>query len=190
MALDQVTLGLVAAGVRHGYAIQRHVSGALGGRGTVQRSHVYAALRALERRGFVTVHEGPSSRPPRRMLRATPSGTSWLRAWLDREPCDAATIALRTLLVKTAIRALLEDTPSRREIAAERALRRPYATGRREAEARLRSTSSAGPIASLVAERTRRRVEVELWLLGQLDARWPLPPCVPFRRRRPGSASR
>lgn len=177
MALEHLVLGLVAGGVRHGYAIWRHVDDALGGRGTVQRSHVYAALAALECRCLV-VASGvrANGRAGRRAFDATAAGGAWLRQWLDRAPCDATLVLQRALFVKLAVRALLGERPSRREVAAERAARR--ATQDRGADSR--------PLVRLLRERARRHAEAELWLLEQLEVE--IPP--PATGSRSGSASR
>lgn len=177
MALEHLVLGLVAGGVRHGYAIWRHVDDALGGRGTVQRSHVYAALATLERRRLVVAGEVPATgRAGRRAFDATAAGGTWLRAWLDRAPRDATLVVQRALFVKLAVRALLGERPSRREVAAERAAR--HAIPDRAVASR--------PLLCLLRERARRHAEAELWLLERLEAAG-LPPAT---RARSGSASR
>ncbi|MBY0279562.1 PadR family transcriptional regulator [Candidatus Binatia bacterium] len=179
MALAHLVLGLVAGGVRHGYAIERHLAAALGGRATVQRSHVYAALRALARSGFVSA--GDDTRigcKRRRSFRTTPGGDESLRAWLDREPSDAASFLRRTLLAKLIVRATLSEQPSRREVGRERALRRSHLSERTAMQKR---GHAAGPsvLEALLAERARRHLEVELWLLERVDARHPLRGATP-----------
>lgn len=191
MALEHLVLGLVASGVQHGYAIERRIARALGGRGTVQRSHVYAALRGLEGRGFVAACAvRPAGRPGRRTVATTPSGARWLGAWLDREPSDAAVLLRRTLLIKSVLRALLDERPSRREIGAERALRRQRVLARR-ATGRTRDGAPGGDgLTELLDRRACIALEVELWLLDRLEAPRPLAVGDALRRRRPGSASR
>lgn len=177
MALEHLVLGLVAGGVRHGYAIWRRVDEALGARGTVQRSHVYAALAALERRSLVVACEAPANgRARRRAFVVTAAGDARLRAWLDRTPSDATLVVQRALFVKLAVRALLGARPSRRDVEAERAARRAIPD----------RFAASGPLVRLLRERARRRVEVELWLLGQLETA--VPPAA--TRARSESASR
>ena len=160
MALEHLVLGLVAGGVRHGYAIGRRIDDALVGRATVQRSHVYAALAALERRGLAVARmEGATGRR-RRTFDPTPAGRTRLAAWLARRPADAAAVLHRSLLVKLAVRALLDDLPSRREVAIARAARR-----------RLGEATAVGDVlARMLRERARRRAAVETSLLDRLDA--------------------
>lgn len=209
MALEHLVLGLIAAGSGHGYAIHRHLAMVLGGRATVQRSHVYAALHGLARGGLVTAcEETATGRLHRRVFRITSSGDASLRAWLEREPGDAASFLRRVLPLKIVVRAALAEQPSRREIARERALRRSHLV-ERTATRKGADAKHAGMLEALLAARARRHLEVELWLLDQLDARRSSPRSEPpeepallarrfvlgsagagFRRRRPGSASR
>ena len=176
MALDHVVLGLVAAGVRHGYAIWRRLDRPTGTNLRVQRSHVYARLAALQRRGLVV----PS--PPRtgdrraqRAFEATDEGRAWLRAWLDREPSDGLAFLHRALLLKCVVRALLGERPSGRGLAAESRARRSVGDG----------DDASDPLVRLLRGRARRHADVELWLLDRLAA-----PPSPATRARPGSASR
>jgi DNA-binding PadR family transcriptional regulator len=195
MALDHLVLGLVAAGVGHGYAIARRIEMTLGERGTVQRSHVYAALARLEQRGFVTVH---AAQPPgmrwRRTFVATDGGRRSLAAWLERAPDDGASVLRRTLLGKVALRALLGELPSRREVEAERAARRRDPGG--GADDLPSSANSGGDeVSALLRARMRRHRDVELWLLDRLDAQRAAGPLdaaarAPLTRSRTGSASR
>lgn len=177
MALAQVVLGLVAGGVRHGYAIWRRIDDVHGAHGRVQRSHVHAALAALERRGLVVAAlPGPQAGRRRRTFDTTSAGRESLRAWLACEPSDAVLVLQRTLLVKCALRARLGERPARRLITAERG-------------ARLVVIDRAEPcddaLGRLLRERARRHADVERWLLDRLAVE-------PARvtRSRPGSASR
>lgn len=176
MALDHLVLGLVSSGVRHGYAIWRRLDDPAGAHGRVQRSHVYATLAALQRRGLVVASEPePDDRRRRRAFAATDDGRAWLRAWLDREPSDAPVLLQRTLLLKCVVRPLLGERPSRRALAAE-------------SRARLVFADRAGapePLGRLLRERARRHADAELWLIDRLAAALPQP-----TRSRPGSASR
>ena len=192
MALDHLVLGLVAANVGHGYAIARRITELQGGRGSVQRSHVYAALARLERRGLIAVHPEPPARRPRRTFAATDAGRGWLAAWLDRTPEDGAALLRRTLLVKLAVRELLGERPSRRELSAERAARR-HDAGEPGADRTADAAVVRDPVAALLLARARRHRDVELWLLDRLDAQHGGAGAagpVPLTRSRSGSASR
>ncbi|MBM4242213.1 MAG: PadR family transcriptional regulator [Deltaproteobacteria bacterium] len=160
MALDHLVLGLTAAGVRHGYAIWKHIDAMLGGRRAVQRSHVYGALASLQRRGLaVAREERPDGRRPRCRFDPTPRGRDWLAAWLAHEPRGVTAVLQRTLFMKVAVRGLLGEQPARREVGAERSARlRP--AGR---------VAGDDPLVRLLGERRRRRLEVELWLCDRLD---------------------
>ena len=177
MALEHLVLGLVAGGVRHGYAIWRHVDDALGGRGTVQRSHVYAALAALERRSLVVACEVPANgRAGRRAFAVTAAGDARPRAWPGRAPARATPGLQRAPFLKLAGRALLGAHPSRRDVEAERAARRALPD----------PGGASRPLVRLLRERARRHAEAELWLLDRLEAAVP-PPATGSRS---GSASR
>lgn len=174
-------LGLVAGGVRHGYAVWRRIDALLGTRGVVQRSHVYAALATLERGRLVAARAPrPSGGRRCRTFDVTAEGRASLYAWLGRAPGDDATVVRRTLLVKLAVRTLLGERPSRREVVAERAAR-----------ASPRDDTDRDPLTHLLRDRERRHAAVELWLLDRLDAPGtPAAPRLPARRSRSGSGSR
>ncbi len=178
MALEHLVLGLVAGGVRHGYAIRRRIDDALGGRATVQSSHVYGALAALERDGLVAARAREEAGRRRRGFEATPAGAARLAAWLSSPPPDAAAVLRDPLLVELSVRALLDAPPSRREIAAERAARgggRP-------------PIAPDDGLARVLRDRTERRRAVALRLLDRVA-----PGGVPgsaATRSRPGSGSR
>lgn len=175
MALEHLVLGLVACGVRHGYAVWRRLDDAADVHGRVQRSHVYATLASLARRRLVVPSEPEAhDRLRRRTFDLTDDGRAALRAWLDRRQSDATIVLKRTLLVKCVVRALLDERASARGLAAEsRARRAVTARG-----------GSSDPLVRLLRERARRHADVELWLLDRLAA------APPATRSRPGSASR
>lgn len=179
MALEHLVLGLVAGGVRHGYAIRRRIDDALGGRGTVQPSHVYGVLAALERGGLVTARAREESGRRRRSFDPTPAGAARLAAWLASSPPDVAAVLRDALLVKLSVRALLEAPPSRREIAAERAARR---------EGRRPMLAPEDVLARVLRDRTERRREVLLRLLERVASCGG--PRDATTRSRPGSGSR
>jgi DNA-binding PadR family transcriptional regulator len=192
VALDHLVLGLVAAGVGHGYAITRRIEATLGDRSSVQRSHVYAALARLEQRGMVTVRaERPRGQRWRRTFAATDAGRTWLAAWLEREPGDGGSMLRRTLLVKIVVRGLLDEVPSRRELEAERAARR-CDPGRGVGDRSRNATTAPDEVVELLRARSRRHREAELWLLDQLDTQRAVGPVErgALRRARTGSASR
>jgi DNA-binding PadR family transcriptional regulator len=196
MALDHLVLGLVTSGVSHGYAIARRIEALLGEHdAAVQRSHVYAALAALERRELVTGRdEQPAGRRQRRSFTATDAGRRWLAVWLEREAGDGVSVLRRTLLVKILVRALLDELPSRRELGAERATRRGFPPGVAAVGPSHRG-GVADDVVALLHTRLRRHRDVELWLLDQLDAdraAGPIdgPERALLRRARTGSASR
>jgi len=124
MALEHLVLGLIAGRARHGYALWRRIDGMLGTRGTVQRTHVYHALAALERRRLVVARdESTPSGPRRRIFTLTADGRASLRAWLAGGSARGPLVPQHALLVKLVVRARLGDWPARRELRAERALR-------------------------------------------------------------------
>lgn len=178
MALQNLVLGLVAAGVRHGYAIRRRIVDALGGRATVQPSHVYGALAALERDGLVTARTEEKSGRYRRTFESTPAGDARLATWLSSRPPDAAAVLRDALLVKLSVRALLDAPPSRREVAAERVARRRCGP----------TTAPDDALARVLRDREQRRREVALRLLDGV-ASCGAPPGAATRSR-PGSGSR
>jgi DNA-binding PadR family transcriptional regulator len=183
VALAQVVLGLVAGGVRHGYAIWRRIDDVHGARGRVQRSHVHAALAALERRGLVVAAlPGPPVGRRRRTFDTTSAGRESLRAWLACEPSDAVLVLQRTLLMKCALRARLGERPARRLITAERGARLVVIDRAEPCET---FSPDGDALGRLLRERARRHADVELWLLDRLGVE-------PARatRSRPGSASR
>src|SRR5439155_11358500 len=70
---------------RHGYelAAQLQPEAELGDALRVDLSDLYAALKRLERRGYVTSHvEAVGTRPPRRVYRLTEGGEIEFRGWL------------------------------------------------------------------------------------------------------------
>lgn len=173
MALDHVVLGFVAGGVRHGYAIWRRLDDPTV---RVQRSHVYATLAALRRRGLVVPSQPlPGDRRGQRAFEATDEGREWLRSWLDREPSGVPIFLQRTLLLKCVVRSLLGERPSRHGLAAECRARGAVGEG----------DEASDPLVRLLRERARRHADAELLLLDRLAAALP-----PATRSRSGSASR
>ena len=179
MALEHLVLGLVAGGVGHGYAIRRRIDDALGGRATVQPSHVYGVRAALERDGLVKARAREESKRRRRTFDPTPAGAGRLVAWLASSPPDVTAVLRDALLVKLSVRALLDAPPSRREIAAERAARRGDQRP---------MIAPEDVLARVLRDRTERRREVALRLLERV-ASCGVPPDVTTRSR-PGSGSR
>lgn len=172
MALDHVVLGHLAAAPQHGYAVWRRIDEALGGPGVLQRSHVYLALGRLLRAGLVQVRaERPARAPLRRVYAITAAGRARLGAWLAAGVGDARSVVRRSLLVKVAVLAALDERLDAHALLAERTLR----------EHRLRRPRPRALPGALVDARTRRHLEIELELLAELGPVSARPPAAGSR---------
>ena len=103
---DWVVLGIVAEEPTHGWPVVRELApdGALGRVWTVSRPLVYRSIATLLAAGFVEeVGEAVGARGPQRtIVRATRSGRTALRRWLD-EPVEHVREVRSELLVKLAL---------------------------------------------------------------------------------------
>lgn len=86
LPLEQVLLGFLKQGEMHGYDLYRRVRGELGEVWYMGLSHVYGALKELERSGLVYSTPLPQEgRPPRKVYHITPAGEHSFLEWL-RQP--------------------------------------------------------------------------------------------------------
>jgi PadR family transcriptional regulator AphA len=104
---EWAVLGVVAEGPTHGWPVVQELApdGAIGRVWTVSRPLVYRALATLTTAGLIEeCGEVEGARGPRRtIVRATRSGRTALRQWLD-EPVDHVREVRSALLVKLALR--------------------------------------------------------------------------------------
>ena len=88
-------LGLLDEQPGHGYELHQRLSDELGGLWRLSQSQVYATLKRLEARGWISGTPHPQENlPDRRLLRLTPEGRRRLRAWL-KAPTGSSVRAIR-----------------------------------------------------------------------------------------------
>lgn len=158
MSLARVLLALLAREPDHGYRLRARVAADLGLPAVAEPSHVYAALGALERAGLIR-HDGAAKERGKRAYAITAAGREHLASWLDRALADRSLLR-RPLLLKAAVWLHLGERPGTRLLRGERAARRRLLAARPNAP--------PGSFADLLRERTRRHLEIELWLLDVL----------------------
>jgi len=164
MSLARVLLALLVRRAGHGYRLRARVPVELGLPPVEEPSHVYAALAALERAGLVRC-DGETAERGKRSYAATAAGCAHVEAWLDRPLADRSLLR-RPLLLKAAVWLHLGAWPSARVLRAERTARL------RRLAARLEPPPV--PLADVLRERTRRHLEIELWLLDRLASERPV----------------
>jgi DNA-binding PadR family transcriptional regulator len=85
LPLEQPLLGFLMQGPLHGYDLHRRAVDELGPLWYMGISHVYGALKQLERAGLVECAPGPQeSRRTRRIYRITPAGRKRFRDWVQQ----------------------------------------------------------------------------------------------------------
>ena len=85
LPLEQVILGFLMGGPRHGYDLHQAIESDLGRTWRVGISNVYAVLKQLERSGWVAGTLAPQeSRPPRKVYQITPAGQEAFLQWMRR----------------------------------------------------------------------------------------------------------
>ena len=86
MSLDHILLGMLGSPAS-GYDIKRGFSEGARHFWSAELSQIYPALKALEKRGWLTSRlEPPAKGPPRRVYRRTPQGRAELIRWLGEGP--------------------------------------------------------------------------------------------------------
>ncbi len=86
LPLEQPILGFLMQGPLHGYDLHRRAMDELGSLWYMGISHIYGALKQLERGGLVECVAGPrENRRTRKVYRITPAGRKSFRAWV-RQP--------------------------------------------------------------------------------------------------------
>ena len=85
LPLEQALLGFLMQGPMHGYDLHRRVQQELGEIWYMGLSHIYGALKELERSGLVQASLVPQeSRPPRKVYHITPAGEQSFLSWLQQ----------------------------------------------------------------------------------------------------------
>lgn len=86
MSLDHILLGYLKDPAT-GYDLGREFEEGARHFWFAERSQIYPTLKRMERRGWLTSHEAPSERgPKRKVYRRTPEGAEELRRWLSDGP--------------------------------------------------------------------------------------------------------
>lgn len=101
MAIEHAVLALLAIQPRHGYELSKEFAEGtvLGDIVHLEPGMLYAHLKKLEREGWVEASVEPQdSRPPRRVLRPTPTGQEEVDRWLTEAVEKTREIRLEFLL--------------------------------------------------------------------------------------------
>ena len=87
MSLSHAILGILTAGPRHGYALQRKLDSIAGSFWSINQGQVYATLGRLERTGLVlplAPRSGKFDDKELRRYRLTAQGRRRWQTWLDK----------------------------------------------------------------------------------------------------------
>ncbi len=121
MSAQQILLGLLESGPRHGYDLKREYEARFPELRPLRFSQIYATLARLDRDGLVTlIGESGGQGPDRKEYAITDSGVSDLETWLAT-PLPADEPPRGELFLKVAL-ALLSGRDAAPLLAAQRAL--------------------------------------------------------------------